>query len=280
MRICGDMAVFQEEKVNTEISSPKADGSRSRVKRIHVLLALLVLSVCAFPFRDSLLTLGQPSSGITVPMPAGVTAADGDVGLAIVAAARSQVGKTVTYDPRYVRLNYPLGDVPIETGVCTDVIVRALRGALGMDLQRLVHEDMRGAFLLYPKWWKLKFPDKSIEHRRVLNLMRYFERKGFSLPISGNPEDYLPGDIISTDVHIMIVSDRKTEQGVPLIIHNIGRGVREETGLFTPAITGHYRMTHRDKQHTRANAIFPASLTAVIGAIVAWRYFRKRRKRK
>jgi len=248
---------------------------RLRVKRIHVLLAL---AVCAVLFRDRLLTLGHPSSGITVPMPGSITA-DGDIGPAIVAAARSQVGKTVKYDPSYVRLNYPLGDVPMETGVCTDVIVRALRDALGMDLQRLVHEDMRGAFLLYPKWWKFKFPDKSIEHRRVLNLMRYFERKGFSLPISGKAEDYLPGDIISTDVHIMIVSDRKTEQGVPLIIHNIGRGAREETGLFIPFITGHYRMTLRGKQHTRMNAIFPVSLTAVIGAVVAWRYFRKRRKR-
>ena len=203
--------------------------------------------------------------------------AAGDVGLAIVAAARSQVGKTVKYDPAYVRLKYPMGDLPIETGVCTDVIVRALRDALGMDLQQLVHKDMRSAFLLYPKRWGIRLPDKSIDHRRVLNLMKYFERKGFSVPVTDNMEDYLPGDIVANEIHIMIVSDRKTEQGIPLIIHNIGRGAREELGLNTPDITRHYRMTHKGKQSMLNNSLVVAVIV-FIGITLGWRYFRKRGK--
>ena len=249
---------------------------RLQVKRIHVLLALLVLSVCAFPVKNWLM---HPSSGITVSVPAGTADAVDDIGMAIVEAARSQVGKTVKYDSRYVRLKYPRGDVPIETGVCTDVIIRALRDALGVDLQRLVHEDMRTAFLLYPKRWGLKLPDKNIDHRRTLNLMKYFERRGFSLPISENPGDYLPGDIITTDVHIMIVSDRQTEQGVPLIIHNIGRGTREEKGLYPSALTGHYRITEKAPYDTRGNNAVVIGFIAAIGAVVAWHYFRKRKRK-
>jgi len=197
-----------------------------------------------------------------------------DVGLAVVAAARCQVGKTVKYDTGYVPLEYPMGDLPIETGACTDVIVRALRDALGMDLQQLVHEDMRSAFLLYPKRRGIRFPDKNIDHRRVLNLMKYFERKGFSLPVTDNLEDYLPGDIVANEVHIMIVSDRKTEQGIPLIIHNIGRGVREESWLNTLAITGHYRIAHKGKQSMLNNNIVFA-VVVLVSAIFGWRYLKR-----
>jgi len=164
----------------------------------------------------------------------------------IVVAARGQVGKTVIYDPSYVRLAYPGGDVPIERGVCTDVVIRALRDALDIDLQKLLHEDMRTAFSAYPDRWGLKKPDRNIDHRRVPNLRRYFERKNYSLGVSRNKQDYLPGDLVTCDVsgrdHIMIVSDRKTGGGVPLVIHNGGRGAREEGCLFDFRITGHYRI--------------------------------------
>jgi len=200
-----------------------------------------------------------------------------DVGLAIVRAAREQVGKTVKYDTGYVPLDYPMGDLPLETGACADVIVRALRDALGMDLQELVHKDMRTAFLLYPNRRGIRLPDKSIDHRRVLNLKRYFKRKGFSVPVTDNMEDYLPGDIIANEIHIMIVSDRKTEQGIPLIIHNIGRGAQEETGLNIPDITGHYRMTHKGKQSWLNNNIVFA-VVVLIATILGWRYFRKKGK--
>ena len=164
----------------------------------------------------------------------------------IVAAAREQVGKTVIYDPSYVRLAYPRGDVPIDRGVCTDVVIRALRDALDVDLQKLLHEDMKTSFSEYPTRWGLRKPDRNIDHRRVPNLRRYFERKSYSLGVSRNKQDYLPGDLVTCDVsgrdHIMIVSDRKTGGGVPLVIHNIGSGAREEDRLFEFRITGHYRI--------------------------------------
>jgi uncharacterized protein len=165
----------------------------------------------------------------------------------LVAAARSQVGKTTIYDPAYVRLKYPGGDVPIDRGVCTDVVIRALRAAFNMDLQKLVHEDMQMAFSEYPKIWGLKEPDRHIDHRRVPNLAKYFEHKGYSVGVSQKPEDYLPGDIVTCTVgsnlpHIMIVSDTKTTVGVPLVIHNIGSGAKEENRLFDFPITGHYRI--------------------------------------
>lgn len=170
----------------------------------------------------------------------------------IVAAARRQVGRTVTYDPAYVGLDYPMGDVPIDRGVCTDVVVRALRDAIGVDLQKLLHEDMRGAFAAYPKIWNLRKPDRNIDHRRVPNLRRYFERKNYSLGVSGDKRDYLPGDLVTCSVsnrpHIMIVSDRKAQSGVPLVIHNIGRGAREENRLFEFPITGHYRIKPTARQ--------------------------------
>ncbi|MCL1920901.1 MAG: DUF1287 domain-containing protein [Kiritimatiellaeota bacterium] len=247
---------------------------RLRVKLVHLLFAALALSMCLFPLRDWLAARRRPMSAITASVPTDPTGTAGDAGLAIAAAARSQIGRTVNYDPSYARLSYPLGDVPIETGVCTDVIVRALRDALGMDLQQLVHEDMRAAFLLYPRRWGLKLPDSSIDHRRTLNLMRYFERKGFSVGVSGKPEDYLPGDIVTwgSIIHIMIVSDRKNEQGVPLVIHNIGGGAREEDALFQADITGHYRMTHKGKQSRLNNVAILASAAAIIGAAAtAWR---------
>lgn len=161
------------------------------------------------------------------------------------AAARCQIGVTTTYDPEYVQLTYPGGDVPQDRGVCTDVVIRALR-QLGLDLQKAVHEDMAAHFSAYPKNWGLTRPDKNIDHRRVPNLQTYFTRRGWSIPISRNPQDYLPGDLVTCLVagklpHICIVSDRKAADGTPLIIHNIGAGTQEEEGLFFYPLTGHYR---------------------------------------
>ena len=162
------------------------------------------------------------------------------------ALARRQIGVTTQYDASYVQLPYPGGDVPMERGVCTDVVIRALR-LLGFDLQQEVHRDMAAHFSAYPKIWGLKRPDKNIDHRRVPNLRTFFTRKGWSLPVSHNPRDYRPGDLVTCTVggnlpHIMIVSDRRTIYGEPLIIHNIGAGIQEEPGLFTYPLTGHYRV--------------------------------------
>lgn len=164
----------------------------------------------------------------------------------LVTSARSQIGVTKSYDPAYRPLSYPGGDVPLATGVCTDVIIRALRQQ-SLDLQKEVHEDMRANFSAYPKKWGLTKPDKNIDHRRVPNLMTWFKRKGHSLTITQKPADYLPGDIVTWDLgngltHIGIVSDRRSVQGIPLIIHNIGNGTQEEDLLFGYKITGHYRL--------------------------------------
>lgn len=166
----------------------------------------------------------------------------------IVREARSQIGKTTSYDPSYVGLSYPGGDVPLEKGVCTDVVIRALRGAVNLDLQKLVHEDMKIEFSAYPNIWGLKKPDPNIDHRRVPNLKAYFNRRGFSLPVTRRAEDYLAGDLVTCTVgrnlaHIMVVSDKKTSDGVPFVIHNIGSGTKEEDRLFEFPITGHYRVT-------------------------------------
>jgi uncharacterized protein len=173
-----------------------------------------------------------------------------DSGRCLVEAARKQIGVTVLYDSGYRRIPYPNGDVPQERGVCTDVLVRAYR-QLGVDLQVRVHEDMSAAWRAYPKNWGLTRPDSNIDHRRVPNLGTFFKRKGKSLPVTANAKDYAPGDLVTWRLpsgvpHIGIVSDRKTASGVPLVIHNIGQGTREEDALFHFTITGHYRYAPED----------------------------------
>lgn len=165
--------------------------------------------------------------------------------LTLPEAARQQIGVTVEYDPAYVSLPYPGGDVPQDRGVCTDVVIRALR-LLGLDLQQAVHEDMKAHFSAYPKLWGLKRPDKNIDHRRVPNLQTYFTRRGWKLPLTRVPADYRAGDLVTCLVadtlpHIMVVSDRRAADGTPLIIHNIGSGTQEEDALFAFPLTGHYR---------------------------------------
>jgi len=189
--------------------------------------------------RSFLLALALPA------MPVAARPAASDL-LALVRAARSQIGVTRRYAPAYARLAYPGGDVPLEQGVCTDVVIRAYRKAYGCDLQRLVHEDMARAFSAYPKTWGMQQPDSNIDHRRVLNLQTFFARQKASLPVSDRGADYLPGDLVTQRLpgnlpHIVIVSDQRRDDGLPLVIHNIGQGTREEDGLFGATVTGHYR---------------------------------------
>lgn len=165
----------------------------------------------------------------------------------ILESAARQTNVTKSYDPSYVVIPYPNGDVPAETGVCTDVVIRALRDA-GVDLQKEVHEDMRENFSAYPNKWNLPKPDPNIDHRRVPNLQTFFERRKKSLPVTQNSENYQPGDIVSWDLngkgmtHIGIVSNVFSETtGRFLIIHNIGSGAKAEDVLFDWKITGHFR---------------------------------------
>ena len=165
----------------------------------------------------------------------------------LVSAARKQIGVTLRYVPDYQRIAYPNGDVPREQGVCVDVVIRALRDARKVDLQKLVHEDMKANFAKYPQNWGLKKTDTNIDHRRVPNLQCYFKRKGYVLKTTTKANDYSPGDFVTCTVagrlpHIMLVSDRRSKDGTPLVIHNIGQGAQEEDSLFAYPITGHYRM--------------------------------------
>ncbi len=160
-------------------------------------------------------------------------------------AALELTQQRVEYYPGYIRIAYPNGDVPANKGVCTDVIIRAYR-KLGIDLQKEVHEDMSKNFHLYPKNWGLKKPDTNIDHRRVPNLMVYFKRFGNVKPITQNPNDYKPGDIVCWNLgggitHIGIVVNEKTTDGNRyLIVHNIGTGQVLEDCLFSFKIIGHY----------------------------------------
>lgn len=164
----------------------------------------------------------------------------------LVAAARRQIGVVVHYDPAYRTLAYPGGDVPADRGVCTDVVIRAFR-TQGLDLQQAIHEDMRAHFAAYPQSWGLAHPDPNIDHRRVPNQMRWFERRGWELPASMQAADYAPGDVVAWKLrgngllHIGIVSNRRSRIGTPLVIHNIGAGTREDDILFGHSIIGHYR---------------------------------------
>jgi uncharacterized protein YijF (DUF1287 family) len=164
----------------------------------------------------------------------------------LIEAAKERTSHRVTYDGSYLRIDYPGGDVPDNVGVCTDVIIRSYR-MLGIDLQREVHEDMKEHFDAYPDKWGLKRPDTNIDHRRVPNLRTFFTRHGRKLPVTREPDDYLPGDLVTWMVtgnlpHIGIVTDTRTTFGKrPLIVHNIGRGPVLEDMLFEYPITGHYR---------------------------------------
>ena len=169
-------------------------------------------------------------------------------GPTLASAAQSQIGVTLHYDPSYQRLAYPNGDVPLERGVCTDVVIRAYR-QLGVDLQKLVHEDMRANWNAYPHpaKWALKRPDTNIDHRRVPNLAAFFRRHGTELAPSRDPHDYHPGDLVVWALpygglpHIGIVADRISAAGTPLMIHNIGSGAKMEDVLFAFKVTGHFR---------------------------------------
>lgn len=165
----------------------------------------------------------------------------------LLESANQQTIVTKHYDPTYVVIPYPNGDVPVETGVCTDVVIRAFRNA-GIDLQKEIHEDMAGNFASYPTRWSLTAPDTNIDHRRVPNLQTFFIRTGKSLDATNRSENYKPGDIVSWNLdgkgmtHIGIVSNHWSKRTKRyLIVHNIGGGTEIEDRLFEWRITGHFR---------------------------------------
>ncbi len=170
----------------------------------------------------------------------------------INAGAIEQTTQTTGYDPSYVKLDYPNGDAPINTGVCADVVVRAFRKA-GIDLQKELHEDMKRNFAKYPQKWGARRPDPNIDHRRALNLMTWFDRQGKARPITKDAKDYLPGDVVAWRLdnglpHIGMVSKIKVEGTERYaVVHNIGFGARIEDVLFAWKITGHYRYFEKEQ---------------------------------
>ena len=219
-----------------------------------VLIALVIfLSSCyqTDPGRVSVpLASDHPASPAATPQPTPVVKAlprNASTQLKqLIEATLAQPGVTIGYDPAYVGIAYPNGDVPLETGVCADVIVRAFRKT-GIDLQKEVHEDMVRAWSEYPKKWGAAGTDANIDHRRVLNLTTYLTRQRKSLPVTSKRDDYIPGDIVSWDLgngidHIGLVVNvwSETNKGY-LIVHNIGAGARLEDVLLNWQITGHYR---------------------------------------
>ena len=180
-------------------------------------------------------------------------AADESFAGRLARAALERTEHHVRYDPAYVVIDYPGGDVPADTGVCTDVVVRSYR-ALGIDLQERVHEDMKAHFSLYPKQWGLAKPDTNIDHRRVPNLRTFFARKGESLPVTEDAADYRTGDLVAWDLNgrnlwhigVVVAPDR--------FVHNIGGGPRLDSGLFQWKIVGHYRYQPADAEKGTADS--------------------------
>ena len=168
--------------------------------------------------------------------------------ISLAEAAKERTQYDITYDGSYYQIGYPNGDVASDIGVCTDVIIRSYR-KLGVDLQVLVHEDMRDNFSAYPskRIWGLTRTDRNIDHRRVPNLQMFFQRHGVEIPISNDGHNFKSGDIVTWMLpgnlpHIGIVADDlSTDKRRPLIVHNIGGGVVLEDMLFDYPITGHYR---------------------------------------
>jgi hypothetical protein len=164
----------------------------------------------------------------------------------VAIGAELRAKKSEIYDPAYVKLAYPMGDVPDDRGVCSDTVIRAFRHA-GVDLQVAVHEDMTRSFAAYPKAWGLSKPDHNIDHRRVPNLETFFRRKGGARMLSQKASDYLPGDVVSWRLtggglpHIGVVTRKRLINGAPLVAHNIGAGTQEEACLFDWPMQGWFR---------------------------------------
>ena len=217
-------------------------GKSSGLFPIAICLMLSAAISCQRPSQRRAVAEVTPPVPVAIPLPA-----SGSPQLKqLIEAAIEQSKVTTGYDPSWVKIDYPNGDVPNDTGVCSDVVVRAFRKA-GIDLQKEVHEDMTRARSEYPRKWGASGTDTNIDHRRVLNLMTYFDRQGKSLPITNDRADYLPGDVVAWELsdgveHIGILTNLSSEPDKHyLIVHNIGSGARVEDVLLAWKIIGHYR---------------------------------------
>jgi uncharacterized protein len=226
-------------------SSCESEARHLIFKKLYfasICLILLSGAGCQRQYRSRRSANGIPPNLVLKPLPANASLQLKQV----LEGAIEQTKVTTGYDPSYVKIDYPGGDVSIDAGVCSGVVVRAFRKA-GIDLQKEIHEDLARAWSAYPKKWGPGGPDSNIDHRRVLNLMTYFERQGKALPITSVRNDYLPGDVVAWDLgggvdHVGIVTNIWSESEKRcLIVHNIAAGARVEDVLFTWQIKGHYR---------------------------------------
>jgi len=220
-------------------------STAQKIVRALSLLSLLVLVACQTNFQST--AQSREKIVLTTDEKLKLVAIESATIKKLLESAVEQTTLTKDYDPAYIVLSYPNGDVPMEKGVCTDVVIRAFRKA-GVDLQKEVHEDMAGNFAAYPKKWKLSKPDTNIDHRRVPNLQTFFARQRKSLPITDRAENFKPGDVVAWDLngkgltHIGLVSNFYSETTKRyLIIHNIGGGAQAEDRIFDWKIIGHYR---------------------------------------
>ena len=213
-----------------------------------VLLVLAGAAALAFP-REARLIWQVVGAEIVPPAPPDAPRRPATAeALRLIAAAEGQVGVTTRYDPAYVGLDFPGGDIEPERGVCTDVVIRALRDAHGIDLQLAVNRDMKANFAAYPALWGLIRPDANIDHRRVPNLETLLARIGAGIDVTSDPARFEPGDIVTSRLpgnlpHIMIVSDRIGPSGAPMVAHNIGAGARVEDALFDYPLKAQFRLT-------------------------------------
>ncbi|MGI1680101.1 MAG: DUF1287 domain-containing protein [Cellvibrionaceae bacterium] len=216
---------------------------RNKPKKIYIFLRFKYGLILIFILNFSAQAIPQ-----NFQEPISHDSADKNLPLQLVQAGIARTKLTIRYDGSYQNIDYPNGDVPSHIGVCTDVVIRAYR-AVNVDLQQLVHEDMKANFSQYPSQhiWGMKSTDTNIDHRRVPNLQMFFSRVGEELSITPNQTDYLAGDLVTWLLpgnlpHIGIVSNQLDEKSkTPLIIHNIGSGPELSNMLFSYRITGHYR---------------------------------------
>jgi uncharacterized protein YijF (DUF1287 family) len=221
--------------------TPIVTSTMYQIPRFHFVLKFRIAAM----FRPRAAVIAILSCALALSVLAQQSNTRTDFTKKLVAAAVARTKHNVRYEPAYIRIPYPGGDVPSDTGVCTDEIIRIYR-TLGIDLQKLVHEDMSRRFSRYPKKWGKKQPDSNIDHRRVPNLATFFEFNGEKLPITRNDADYQPGDIVTWDLgggvpHIGMVVDQQRVAGRYMIEHNIGAGPKIEDVLFSWEITGHFR---------------------------------------
>lgn len=248
------IAVYETAMVRTKETGVQRASRQRRLAAFTVIAIVLgvVLGFAVINPRGFKKVARYAPQAVRSVIPNGIprVAVTDPIASKMVEDAKKQLG--TTYDASYEVISYPNGDVARSHGACTDVVVRSMRAAK-IDLQKLIHQDMKSNFGLYPHQWGLSRPDKNIDHRRVPNQMKFFSRFGQVLPTAVNRGTLItwkPGDVVCWDMngrqlHTGIISDGLSTSGVPLVIHN-GWLCVEDDSLTRWKIIGHYRYPKRN----------------------------------